>query len=67
MIRDNCRHPYCLNIWCFKIYETEYWDIINRCRGDQGIFNCYYWLDFKNIALVFKLGSLIFTCCGLKQ
>lgn len=67
MIRDNCRHPYCLNIWCFKIYETEYWEIINHCRGDQDIFNCYYWLDFKNVALVFKLGSLISTCCSLKQ
>ena len=24
MIRDNCKHPYCLNSWCFEIYETAY-------------------------------------------
>ena len=24
MIRDNCKHPYCLNSWCFETYETEY-------------------------------------------
>ena len=23
-IRDNCWHPWYLNSWCFKIYETEY-------------------------------------------
>ena len=23
-IRDNCRHPYCLNSWCFKICETTW-------------------------------------------
>ena len=24
MIRENCKHPLCLNNWCFEIYETEY-------------------------------------------
>ena len=24
MIRENCKHPFCLNNWCFEIYETEY-------------------------------------------
>ena len=24
MIRENCKHPYCLNSWCFEVYETEY-------------------------------------------
>ena len=24
MIRDNCKHLYCLNSWCFETYETEY-------------------------------------------
>ena len=24
MIRENCKHPFCLNNWYFKIYETEY-------------------------------------------
>ena len=24
MIRENCKHPYCLNSWYFKVYETEY-------------------------------------------
>lgn len=22
MIRENCKHPYCLNSWCFEVYET---------------------------------------------
>ena len=24
VIRHNCRHLFCLNGWCFEIYETEY-------------------------------------------
>ena len=23
-IKDNCKHPYCLNSWCIGIYETKY-------------------------------------------
>ena len=24
LIRENCKHPFCLNSCCFKIYSTEY-------------------------------------------
>ena len=24
MIRENCKHPYCMNSWCFETYSTEY-------------------------------------------
>ena len=24
MIRDDCKHPYSLNSWCFEMYSTEY-------------------------------------------
>ena len=24
LIKENCEHPFCLNSWCFEIYETEY-------------------------------------------
>ena len=24
MIRENCKHKYCLNLWCFSVSETEY-------------------------------------------
>lgn len=24
LIRENCKHPFCLNSWCFEIYSTEY-------------------------------------------
>lgn len=24
ILRDNCRHPFCLNSWCFKIFVTKW-------------------------------------------
>ena len=24
LIRDNCKHPYCIGAWCFEIFETKW-------------------------------------------
>ena len=24
LIKENCKHPMCINNWCFEIYETKY-------------------------------------------
>ena len=24
MIKEQCKHPYCMNAWCFEIYERKY-------------------------------------------
>ena len=66
MIRENCKHPFCLNNWCFETYGTEYvgYNKPLAWRSKYLIFGVGKWADELNfIDFGARKWAVIDFCC----